>query len=42
MASKIRIDAASTLRSSVFDGMTIAVCGFGLCGIPETLIDALL
>ncbi len=42
MASKIWPDAASALRSTVFDGMTIAAGGFGLCGIPETLIDALL
>jgi 3-oxoacid CoA-transferase subunit A len=25
----------------LFDGMTIAAGGFGLCGIPETLIDAI-
>jgi 3-oxoacid CoA-transferase subunit A len=42
VASKIRLDAASALRPVVFDGMTIAAGGFGLCGIPETLIDALL
>lgn len=32
----------STLNSLVFDGMTIAVGGFGLCGIPEQSILALL
>jgi acyl CoA:acetate/3-ketoacid CoA transferase alpha subunit len=25
----------------LFDGMTIAAGGFGLCGIPELLIDAI-
>jgi 3-oxoacid CoA-transferase subunit A len=34
-------DAASALRDLVADGQTLAVGGFGLCGIPETLIEAL-
>jgi 3-oxoacid CoA-transferase subunit A len=34
-------DAASALRSLVADGQTLAVGGFGLCGIPEALIAAL-
>jgi 3-oxoacid CoA-transferase subunit A len=34
-------DAASALRDLVSDGQTLAVGGFGLCGIPETLIEAL-
>ena len=38
MASKIHSDAAAALDSLLFDGMTIAAGGFGLCGIPETLI----
>jgi 3-oxoacid CoA-transferase subunit A len=42
VASKIRADAAEALEGLLFDGMTIAAGGFGLCGIPETLIDALL
>jgi 3-oxoacid CoA-transferase subunit A len=42
LASKIRAGAAEALEGVLFDGMTIAAGGFGLCGIPETLIDALL
>jgi 3-oxoacid CoA-transferase subunit A len=38
MASKIYPDAASALDGLLFDGMVIAAGGFGLCGIPETLI----
>ena len=34
-------DAASALAGIVKDGQTIAVGGFGLCGIPEALIEAL-
>lgn len=34
-------DAASALAGLVKDGQTIAVGGFGLCGIPEALIAAL-
>jgi 3-oxoacid CoA-transferase subunit A len=34
-------DAASALRDLVRDGQTLAVGGFGLCGIPEALIAAL-
>ena len=33
--------AAEALATVVEDGMTVAVGGFGLCGIPETLILAL-
>lgn len=39
MADKIYADAASALDGLLFDGMTLAAGGFGLCGIPETLID---
>lgn len=39
--SKIYKDAASSLEGILFDGMTIMAGGFGLCGIPENLIDAL-
>jgi 3-oxoacid CoA-transferase subunit A len=34
-------DAASALRGVVQDGMTLMCGGFGACGIPENLIDAL-
>ncbi len=39
--SKVYPDARSALEGIVEDGMTIAVGGFGLCGIPEQLILAL-
>jgi 3-oxoacid CoA-transferase subunit A len=39
--SKIYPDARTALAAIVEDGMTIAVGGFGLCGIPEELIAAL-
>jgi 3-oxoacid CoA-transferase subunit A len=38
---KIYPDAASALRDVVGDDQTLAVGGFGLCGIPEALITAL-
>ena len=41
MKSKVYPDAPSALVDIVFDGMTLAVGGFGLCGIPEALILAL-
>ncbi|EME01253.1 MULTISPECIES: CoA transferase subunit A [Stutzerimonas stutzeri subgroup] len=39
--NKIYPSAAHALEGLVEDGMTIAVGGFGLCGIPEQLIGAL-
>ena len=39
--SKIHESAASALDGLVRDGQTLAVGGFGLCGIPEALIAAL-
>ena len=39
--SKVYPDAATALRDLVADGQTLAVGGFGLCGIPEALIAAL-
>ena len=39
--SKLAPDAATALRDVVADGQTLAVGGFGLCGIPEALIAAL-
>ena len=41
MVDKIYADADAALAGVLFDGMTIAAGGFGLCGIPETLIDAI-
>jgi 3-oxoacid CoA-transferase subunit A len=38
---KVYPDAATALAGIVKDGQTIAVGGFGLCGIPEALIGAL-
>jgi 3-oxoacid CoA-transferase A subunit len=38
---KIYPNAESALDGVLFDGMTIAAGGFGLCGIPERLIDAI-
>ena len=41
MTSKLYPGAAEALDGVVRDGQTIAVGGFGLCGIPEALIAAL-
>ena len=41
MANKVYADAATALEGIPRDGMTVAVGGFGLCGIPEQLIIAL-
>ena len=40
MASKLYPDAQAALAGILKDGMLIAAGGFGLCGIPERLIDA--
>ncbi|MDF3839424.1 CoA transferase subunit A [Cupriavidus basilensis] len=39
--NKVYASAAEALAGVVRDGQTIAVGGFGLCGIPEALIGAL-
>ena len=39
--NKIFPTAADALKGVVRDGQLLAVGGFGLCGIPEALIDAL-
>jgi 3-oxoacid CoA-transferase subunit A len=39
---KIYPTAHDALHGLLFDGMAIAAGGFGLCGIPETLIDAVM
>ncbi len=41
MQNKLFATAASALEGVVADGQTLAVGGFGLCGIPEALIAAL-
>jgi len=41
MAQKIYPNAEAALEGLLFDGMLIAAGGFGLCGIPERLIDAI-
>ena len=38
---KVHADAASALAGLLRDDMTIVAGGFGLCGIPENLIDAI-
>lgn len=38
--SKVVDNLTETLEPYLFDGMTIAVGGFGLCGIPSDLIKA--
>src|SRR6202142_1635710 len=39
--SKVHPDAESALQGLLRDGITFAAGGFGLCGIPENLIQAL-
>ena len=39
--NKVYPSAAAALEGIVTDGQLLAVGGFGLCGIPEALIDAL-
>src|SRR5215207_3421764 len=38
---RIYPNAEAALEGLLFDGMTICAGGFGLCGIPERLIDAI-
>ena len=38
---KLYANAATALDGLLFDGMTICAGGFGLCGVPERLIDAI-
>jgi 3-oxoacid CoA-transferase subunit A len=40
-ASKVYPSAAAALEGVVRDGLTVMSGGFGLCGIPENLINAL-
>ncbi|GAC1455124.1 MAG: CoA transferase subunit A [Steroidobacteraceae bacterium] len=41
MVNKLYPSAAAALAGLIEDGQTLAVGGFGLCGIPEALIAAL-
>src|ERR1700722_14222282 len=41
LKTKVYADADTALKDLLFDGMTIAAGGFGLCGIPETCIEAI-
>ena len=41
MTNKVYESAEAALKGIVQDGHTLAVGGFGLCGIPEALITAL-
>lgn len=41
MANKVYENAEAALDGVLFDGMTIAAGGFGLCGIPELAIAAI-
>jgi 3-oxoacid CoA-transferase subunit A len=39
--SKIYPSAGAALEGLLFEGMTLCAGGFGLCGVPERLIDAI-
>jgi 3-oxoacid CoA-transferase subunit A len=39
---KVHADATTALAGLLHDDMTIVAGGFGLCGIPENLIDAIM
>lgn len=41
MSNKVYKDAGSALADQLRDGMTIISGGFGVCGIPDTLIEAI-
>lgn len=41
MVEKVYSSAEAALKDIVADGQTIAIGGFGLCGIPEALLAAL-
>jgi 3-oxoacid CoA-transferase subunit A len=39
--NKIYPDARSAIENAIKDGMTLLSGGFGLCGVPQALIDAI-
>jgi 3-oxoacid CoA-transferase subunit A len=41
MANKVYPDAKAALAGLLHDGMLIMAGGFGLCGIPAALIEAI-
>ncbi len=41
MAKKVYENAAAALEGVLADGMSVAAGGFGLCGIPENLLEAI-
>ena len=41
MAKKVYANATEALAGILHDDMVIMAGGFGLCGIPENLIDAI-
>ena len=41
MAKKVYENAATALKGVLADGMSVAAGGFGLCGIPENLLEAI-
>jgi 3-oxoacid CoA-transferase subunit A len=41
MSKKVYKDAVSAVADQLKDGMTIISGGFGICGIPDTLIEAI-
>jgi 3-oxoacid CoA-transferase subunit A len=41
MASKVYPDAKAALAGQLHDGMTIMSGGFGLCGVPQVLIETI-
>ena len=41
MSGKVYSDAMAAISGITFDGMTVMAGGFGLCGNPENLIEAL-
>ena len=40
--NKVYSTSGAALEGLLFDGMTVAAGGFGLCGIPENLIEGML
>lgn len=41
MRSKVYPSSAAALDGLLYDGMTLMVGGFGLCGLPQCLVLAL-